>query len=215
MHSRRFRFVALASGMAVFGLLGTAQGANPSSSAGPKTLTVADDAGDARGAQAGTDIKQIVFTTTGKTATKKVRGKMVKSYTADTLVVTMTLAAAPTALPPVVYEVDSVSSTCGGIYLYWDPQEIASGGFVSCGSAPDATGSTSTTLDVVPVVTASTITWTMPLNTLPKEMRIGSSITDIHSYVAVAEPNTGASTALLTPAGDFDDADSGAAYKIG
>lgn len=214
MFTARLRLAALLSGLAVFGLMATAQGAVVTST-GPKTLTVTDAVGDARGGQAGMDIGKVIFTTTGKTVIKKVKGKSIKSYTPDTLVVKLELAAPPTSLPPVVYEVDSANSACGFIYLYWDPEELGSGGLVECGSEEDATGSTATVLEVVPVLTGSTITWSMPFNTLPKEIRVGTTITDVHSFVALAEPITGLSTALFTAVADIDDADSGAVYKIG
>jgi len=178
-------------------------------------MAVADPAGDAKGSQAATDITKVLFTTSGKTTTKRVGNKNVKIYTANALIVQLVLAAPPTAAPPVVYEVDSQTQKCGTMYLYYDPEELASGGFLGGCSPADATGSTTTDIDVIPVVKGSTITWTMPLSGLPKDMKIGSTITDVQSYVAVADPFTGASTALLTTAANFDTAESSSVYKIG
>lgn len=213
MRSTRLRLAAVVSSLAVFGLLGTAQGATTPST-GPKTLTIADPTGDEKGGQASLDATKVLFTTTGTTTSKKVKGKTVKSYTPTALVVQLVLAAAPTALPTVVYEVDSVNSICGNMYLYFDPQLIASGGSIGCGP-PDAAGFPTTNFPGNPVLSGSTITWTWPFSAMPPEFRVNSTFTDVHSYIALADPITGASPGIFTAAADFDDVDSGDVYKVG
>ena len=214
MHARTGRLALAASGLAVIGLVGGASATKPVIS-GPKTLVVVDPAGDEKGSQGSMDITSLKLTTTGKTVTQKVKGKSVTTYTPNTLVVQLALSLAPSTLPIVNFEVDGDTSDCGSLSLYYDGQNLASGGFVGCGSPADATGSTSTSLREAPVAAGNTITWTLPFSSLPKQMKVGSSISSLHGYGNIADPVSGLSPSFFTNAANPDDVTSDAAYKIG
>jgi hypothetical protein len=212
--ARPARLALASAGLAVVGLVGAASAAPKPIVTGPKTLVVADPAGDERGGMASTDIASVTLTTTGKTTSKKVKGKTVTTYTPTALVVSLNLSAAPSTLPATNFEVGADTSACGSLSLYRDGGDLASGGFVGCGSPADATGSTSTAVDA-PAVVGNSVVWTMPFVTLPAEMKAGSSITGIHGYVSIAEPLSGVSTSFVTTAANVDDVASDAVYTVG
>jgi hypothetical protein len=82
--------------------------------AGPTTTPqIKDPAGDATGAQPGTDIVSVLMTTTGK-------GKG-KSYRPKGFTVTMTLAGAAQSGPGYTYEVHATTNTCGDIAFTYEP----------------------------------------------------------------------------------------------
>jgi hypothetical protein len=216
MRAPTARLAVACSGLAVVGLVGAASAAPQPVVSGPKTLVVTDPAGDAKSTQASTDITSLKLTTTGKTTSKKVKGKTVTTYAPDTLVVTMNLVSAPSSLPVTNFQIDAKTGDCGSMSLYYDGQNLASGGYVSCGSPADpATGSTATYLKDGPVVSGRSIVWTMPLSSLPAEMKAGSSITALHGFVSISEPFSGIGPSNASSAADVDAVDSDAVYKIG
>lgn len=206
------RLSLAAAGLAALGMVGSAQ-AGPVAPVGPNTLVVTDATGDARGAQASTDITSVTFTTTGKTTTKKVKGKTVTTYVPDTLVASLALAAAPSVVPVTSYEIDG-DTACGTLYMYYDPNNFGSGAqLANCGPKTN-TGDTFF-LTETPVVTGSTITWSIPFSSLPKDVAAGTAVTAIHGYVTIAEPNTSQGPTAVTNQANIDDAVSDATYKIG
>jgi hypothetical protein len=187
-------------------------GAATAAPAGPNLLTFSDPAGDAVPTDAGNDILSVTVTTTGTTA----KADKKSTYTPKALVVSMKLAAPPSAVPGTLYEVDSQTSGCGGLFLYFTPGVDGSGGFVDCGSAPDATGSTATNFDVVPEVAGSVVSWTLPLAALPKEMPVGSSISSFAAFSTQTDPASGlVGPYLINDSLNYDNATSDANYKIG
>jgi hypothetical protein len=213
---RLVRPALVALSIAGVALATTASAGGP---AAPNALTFTDPAGDAVPTDAGNDILSVTYTTTGTIGPKgpgKGRGKGNLAYTPKALVVTMKLAAAPSAVPGTLYEADATTSGCGDLLLYFTPGVDGSGGLVDCGSEPDATGSTATSLDVVPEVQGSTVTWTLPFSMLPKEVGVGSSITDFVAYSTQTDPATGVvGPYLFTSELNYDNATSDASYKIG
>ena len=185
-----------------------------SAASGPNTLTFADDAGDAAVSDA-YDITGVTYTTTGTTTTTKSKGKQTTAYTPKALVVSMTLAEPPSAVPGALYEIDAETAACGTLYLYFTPDGSGSGGLVGCGEA-DATGSDTTALDVEPTVAGKVVTWTLPLKSLPAQMKVGSSISEIRAYSTQVDPVTGVvGPYLLTEELNYDNAATDATYKIG
>lgn len=199
------RLSLAAAGLAVVGLVGSA-----SAAVGPTVLSVDDMAGDARTAQAGDDITNLTVTTTGTTTTKKVGRKSVKTYTPKALVVTVKLAGAPDAVPFAQVEVKAVTSACGNLRLYYDPQHLGDGNSIQCG-APGLTGTPSTFDGTAPTVTGSTISWVV---TLPVEMKPGTTVTSFDAFTYLGDPLTGAGTANVGPSAYTDDVTSDAVYKL-
>lgn len=205
---RLVRPALAALGLAAIALASSASAAP----VGPNTLTFSDPAGDAVPTDAGNDILSVTYTTTG--VTTKVGKK--STYTPKALVVTMKLAAAPSPVPGTLYEIDAETSGCGALALYFTPGIDGSGGYVSCGSAPDATGSTSTSFSVVPEVKGTSVTWTVPISELPKEMPVGSSISGFAAFSTQTDPATGiVGPYFFTDQLNYDNATSDATYKIG
>ena len=193
-----------------------ASGASAAPTPGPRSLTFADPAGDAVASTA-YDITAVTATTTGvvtKTGKGKSKGNAV--YTPKALVLSMTLAEAPSSTPGTLYEIDVETSACGTLMAYFTPGADGSGALVGCGSEPDETGSTATTFDVLPTVTGKTITWTLPFSMLPAEMKPGSSLSTFAAYATQADPAVGVvGPYLFTSELNFDNATSDAVYKVG
>ena len=210
---RVVRPALLLTAAAAVALASTASGAAP---VGPRALTFSDPAGDAAPSGA-YDITAVTATTSGvitKTGKGKSKGNAV--YTPKALVLSMTLAEAPSTTPGTLYEVDMETSTCGYLYVYFTPGVDGSGSLVECGSEPDETGSTATNIEVEPVVTGKTITWTLPFSMLPKEIKPGTSVTDFQAYSTQVDPVTGVVGPYLVASDlNFDNATSDATYKVG
>jgi hypothetical protein len=87
--------------------------------------------------------------------------------------------------------------------------------FMECGSAPDETGSTATLLTPKVTAVGDTITWFLPLKTLPKEIKAGSVITDFAAFTDVVEPVLGSlGTSELVPQASVDAATGAGSYRI-
>ncbi len=177
----------------------------------PASLTFTDPTGDAVPSSA-YDITSITFTTEGTYAGK---GKK-RSYRPTDLVITMTLAAPPSTVPGTLYEIDATTSKCGDLFVYYTPGVDGSGALFGCGSEPDATGSSSTGVDVVPTVKDKTITWKMPFSSIPREVKPGSSISEFIGFSTQVDPATGViGPYLLTTDANYDNATGPGSYKIG
>jgi hypothetical protein len=165
--------------------------------AAPKPQIV-DAAGDAVGMQGTTDITSAVWSTTGDTVVTKVRGKKVTTYTPKKLVATLNLAAAPTANPPLAYEVSADVAGCGEVRFTYTPGTAFgsvlgdSSLWLDCGSEPDETGSTLTLIPGIETkLGPKSIAWTVSIKTLPKEVRVGSKWAGFRAAVDVVEPVAG------------------------
>lgn len=171
---------------------------------------VTDPKGDARTQSAGADIVSVLFGTQGTTS--KVGRKTV--YTPSKLVVTVTYAAAPSADPYVGHVLTFVDPGCGRVYL-----EVFAGDSTWGDAACLGEG---VTLGVIHKVSGNSIVYTVPLNALGKgNLKVGSALTNLTAYTAVADPVLGIETQEL--AGEspvfvdasIDHATSAASYKIG
>ncbi|MBK5307268.1 MAG: hypothetical protein JJD92_11330 [Frankiaceae bacterium] len=213
---RLVRPALVALSIAGIAIASTASAGGP---AAPNALTYSDPAGDHVPTAGGNDILSVTYTTSGTIGPKgngKGGGKGNQAYTPKALVVTMKLAGPPSDVPGTLYEVDAVTSGCGDLLLYFTPGVDGSGGLVDCGSAPDELGSTTTSLDVEPEVQGSTITWTLPFSMLPKEVSVGSRISEFVAYSTQTDPLTGVvGPYLFTSDLNYDNATSDATYKIG
>jgi hypothetical protein len=172
--------LALAAVLAV-GLATAASGA----AAGPKTLTFADPAGDNTSPSAASDITGVTFTTTGT-------GKGSR-YVAKNLVLTLTLAAPPSADGTVLYGIDTELAGCGSFYVNFMPgAELGdSFNYTSCGGdASDPTGG-GASFDAVPEVKGSSIVWTLSMKSLPVEVKAGSTFSSITALTDFVDPVTG------------------------
>lgn len=170
---------------------------------------ITDPTGDARNQSAGADIVSALFGTQGTTA--KVGRKTV--YTPSKLVVTVTYAAAPSTDPYVSHQLTFELPGCGNVYM-----QVFNGS--STWGDADCLGEDAT-FDPSYKMAGSTITWTLPFNSIGKQyFKPGTALTDLVAYTAVAEPVLGIESQLV--AGDapvpvdaaLDYATTTAAYKI-
>lgn len=153
-------------------------GATSGHAAAPKPQ-VTDPTGDEYSNQASMDITSILWSTTGATTKKKVGKKTVTTYTPVNLVATMNLAAAPDTRPGIRYVVNAASD-CGDLDLMvvHDPTgAVVPSGYTACNDGAI----------VDPEVTfgATSVSWTMPLKTLP--FKVGSSLSSFDGYVDASE----------------------------
>ena len=162
-------------------------------------------------ANGGLDIVSVTYATAGK-------GKG-KAYVPATLLASMTLTAPPLEQAGVGYEVAATVDGCGDLVFSYTPGTVASGilgealVFVGCGGTTDPT-SDAQILTPKFAVNGSTLTWSIALKQLPKEVRAGAVLGALTSRVDLVEPAFG--TRLVGPApGLFDTASSDKTWKIG
>ncbi|HEV2891367.1 MAG TPA: hypothetical protein VGX28_13425 [Frankiaceae bacterium] len=177
----------------------------PAGAAAPKPQ-ITDPAGDARTQAAGADIVSVLFGTTGTTT--KVGRKSV--YTPSKLVVDVTYSAAPSTDPYVSHQVTFTAPGCGNVYL-----EIYSGGtFGVADCLPE-----DTSFDVSYKAAGNVLSISLPFNTIGKQyFKVGSSLTDLAAYTALADPVLGYESQELAGIaeadGSIDYATSPATFKI-
>jgi hypothetical protein len=170
----RTRLLALAP------LAGLALAATPSSAAPTTVPQLKDAAGDAVGAQAGTDVVSVLYTTSGNGSGK--------AYEPKQLVVTMTLAGPVATNPGLTYEVAATTSSCGVVTFTMEPgtpYETVTGlnGWADWGDCiPKGTESNVALLPVK--VKGSTITWTFGIKSSP--VPVGTVFKD---FVARVDPS--------------------------
>ena len=183
----RIRLTLLAAALAVAASAGLADAAAPK----PQ---VVDAKGDSPGGVGTADITSARWSTTGDTTVSKVRGKKVTTYTPRKLVVSVSLAAAPTSNPPFAYEAAAEVAGCGGVRFTYTPGTVFSellgdsSLWIDCGE-PDQTGSTLLLIPGVDTaIKGSTITWTVSIKMLPKPVRVGSRWSEFRAAADVVEP---------------------------
>lgn len=206
MHIRR---LGLAVGFAALTILSAVP-----SSAGTTAPQVSDPSGDATGGQASTDILSATYSTTGVTTVAKVRGKTVKTYKPKVLVATLTLAAPPSKTTGMKYELNAQVDGCGSFGYSYTPGAATgdSALFMSC---PAGASATSGGTLIVPDTTflGNSIVWSVPLNAMPAEVKLGSAFSSFAAATDLAEPITGViGTDILGL--DFDTATSDVVWKL-
>lgn len=169
-----------------------AAGAAPSDAAMRPANHVVDPKGDAKGNLGFADVVTGVWRTSG-------RGQ------ARALVATLELAAPPRADRGFVYDMRAQAEGCGTVTFRFAPGTAAERNlgpkslYLACGSPEEVTGSTSFHSEVGVHVSGRTITWSIPLAVLPRQLRVGTSLTEFEAIADVGEPLTG------YPAGSIPD----------
>jgi hypothetical protein len=203
---RAFRPVLVVAATAAVALAGAASAAP----GGPATVTFSDAAGDNVSPGAGQDITGVTWTTAGTGKGKK--------YAPKYLVLRLTLAAPPTTDGTTLYAVDGNLGGCGDFYVNYMPGANLGDTFnyADCGGDPsDPTGS-GTAFDATPDVKGNVITWTLPLKSLPGDVKRGATFTGLNALTDFVDPVTGivGSYGLGGPAVE-DTASSDATYVVG
>ena len=201
----------LAAGAA---LLALAAAALPSSAA-PTLLLIADPEGDANfsglhgGAapipnQANMDLVTVTFDTvkTGGVATA--------------LKISLTLATDANTLPSASYGVIATHSVCGQMRLqtYYDPAgPVTYGDLAECGDG--GTSGTQYSVEFSPKVEGKVLHLEVPLKTMPKDFKVGSSLSEISAYTSTAEfVVAGYQPTDFEPTAGIDTAATDATWKI-
>jgi hypothetical protein len=162
---------------------------------------VTDPAGDAVGLQGMHDITSITYEVTG--TVKKVGRKSVK--TPKALVVTLGLAGAPSVAPGTYYAVGAVTD-CGALTMSASltalsaPSYGGSGTFFECGPEQEVAGVVVTPFGVSPTITlgATSVVFTVPWKSLPKEIALGDSWFDLQGYTTLSDPVIGFDSQTFT-----------------
>lgn len=156
---------------------------------------ITDPTGDAFIPEASLDIVSGLFATSGK--------KVGKKYTPTQLVVTVTYAAAPNSSPLASHNVLFELPGCGAIYLQ-----------LYFGGTYGTTGCTEGSFDFTAAVKDKTVTYTVPFNTLGKQMKAGVVLTSLRAYVTGADPVLGITPADLDETFVADHASTTKTYKV-
>ncbi|MDQ1710791.1 MAG: hypothetical protein QOE45_241 [Frankiaceae bacterium] len=155
---------------------------------------IVDPSGDAVGTQSSLDIVSVKFSTTGTTTVIKKGKKKITVYTPTKLVVTETLAAAPSTQAPTRYRIQAEIDGCGSLDLIYANGADGPVGslWLDCpeGDASDPL-SGGTLLDVTPKIKGNALTWEFSLKSLPKQVKVGSVISGFRAYTDAADPLTG------------------------
>ena len=159
-------------------------------SAGParaSAFSYTDAEGDALDARASMDIVSVTYDI-----------RQVNKAGPPSLVVEMELAAPPEG-QLVSYETRAEAEGCGYFTSSFAPGtawSAATGSapasyFMECGSPEDSTGSTATLIDAQFRIDGNTLRWAVALDSIPKELRGGTTFTEMSAYTQVAEPVMG------------------------
>jgi hypothetical protein len=184
--------------------------ASAASAAGPATLTFPDPKGDNTSPGAAQDITGVTFTTSG-TGTGR-------NYVAKNLVITLSLAAAPSTDGTTIYEVAFDQPGCGNVYVSVVPGSIVldpSYNSAGCGSAADATGSTSTSFAGAPEVKGSSFVWTLPMRSLPAPVTPGMTLSGVNAFTDFIDPAFGSFGPGAVTGPLYDTAATDTSYKVG
>lgn len=170
MRSRSF-FLASA---AIFALA-TAGHAAPT-----KAPQVVDPAGDSVGAQPGTDIASVLYTTAGTGSGK--------AYVPKKLVVTLTMAGPVSSEPGLTYEVEAATDSCGDVTFTLEPgtpygEVTGLNGWADWG---DCTVGDSNVELLTAKIAESTVTWTFGVKATP--LKVGTVFTDFRARVDPSNP---------------------------
>lgn len=165
----------------------------PSSAAGT-AVVVTDATGDANfsglhgqslpASHAPLDITKVTF----DTVKAKVAGKLV----ANAIKITISMAEPPSTTPTSSYGITGVHTVCGNLRLqiyYGESGPTTYGDLAACGTNtdPTATNPEQFAIDFSPKIEGKDLVLQIPLKTLPKEFKVGTSVTDITAYTSTAE----------------------------
>ena len=155
---------------------------------------LSDPAGDSRVAGVN-DIVSGQLATTGTTSYVTVHGKRVAKYTPKNLVATLTFTGAPSTAPATRISFLADVTACGNGYVRFDyaPHVLlhVSGMWVwGCGT-DSAVGQGRFIEGVEPVVKDRTITWTMPLSKMGKDLPLGTVFSNFRASSDVDDPLIG------------------------
>ena len=194
-------------------LLAAAATAAPGQAAAPKPQ-LTDAKGDAVGAQAGTDIVSVTYSTTGTGSGR--------SYVPKKLVVTLTTAGDVLTNPGITYEVGAMTTSCD--LVTFSAQQgtpyssvVGVNGWAEWGGCdvPGSDGPTNVQLVTV-VAKGNTLTWSFPIKMLPKGLKVGTVFSD---FVARVDPTNPVipfpSSTTQTDLGLIDAGASAAKWKMG
>lgn len=156
---------------------------------------MSDPAGDSR-VPGVNDIVSGQIATTGSTAYVKLHGKRVAKYTPKDLVTTLTFAEAPSTAPGTRVSFYADITTCNHGYMRFDyaPHVLlhVSGLWVwGCSGSSSALGDGKFIEGVEPVVDGRTITWTVPLSKMGKDLPLGTVFSNFRASSDVDDPVIG------------------------
>jgi hypothetical protein len=180
--------------------------------AGPTaTPQVKDPAGDAVGAQAGTDIVSVLYTTSGT--------GQGKAYKPKELLVTMTLAGPVETTPGLTYEVQGTTNTCGDVTFTYEPgtpYEKVTGlnGWANWGSCTDDSDSNIALLTVT--AEGNKLVWEFGLRATP--LKVGTTFSAFEARVDPSNPvlpfPSSEQTGIVGVTGVIDVATSSTTWKV-
>ena len=144
-------------------------------------------------ANAGLDIVGVTYSTEGVINVRKVRGRTVRTYQPTRLFATMTTAGAPVDEPGVKYIVEAQAESCGAVVFTYSPAAAADvvGAAqlrVACGGPPGTAGGNTLFLDPQFAIKGSKLIWSVPLKSLPKNVRAGGLLYGFKAHVDVTDP---------------------------
>ena len=174
----RIRSAALVAAALALLFAGSAQAA---------PVKYSDEKGDAVDARASMDIVSVTYDV-----------RQVNKSGPPSLVIEMELAAPPEN-QFVSYETRAEASGCGFFEASFTPGTVfvagldsAPGSFwIGCGSPPDETGSTATLMDAQFRIDGNVLRWSAAMDGIPKELRSGSTFSQLHAFTQIAEPVMG------------------------
>src|SRR4051794_25129382 len=156
--------------------------AGPAHAAPTKVPQIKDPSGDAVGAQAGTDIVSVLFTTAGKGSG---RGYVPKTFT-----ITMTLAGPALSGPGLTYEVHATTDKCGDIAFTYEPgtpYEKVTGlnGWADWGSCDNQAGDGNIEL-LTATAAGNKLTWEFGYRAI--SLKAGTTLSNMKAYVDPSNP---------------------------
>lgn len=150
---------------------------------------IVDATGDAVAGQTSMDIASVLFKTTGVTKIVRVGKKWKTTYTPTKLVVVQTLVTPPPTTIGVRFRVEAFISGCGSVDVYYTIGARGPVGYVAfeCPRRDDPT-KTGTVRELLPRVVGQTLTWEMPFDQLPAQVKVGAKVSRFRAFSDVGDP---------------------------
>lgn len=171
---------------------------------------VVDPKGDSLGAQPGTDIVSVLYTTAGRGSGK--------TYVPRQLVVTLTLAGPVATNAGLTFEVEATTDTCDDVTFTFEPgtpygDVVGVNGWADWGSCTTAAADGGVEL-ITANVKGDSIVWTFSLKSTPLEL--GTELTDFRARVDPSNPVVPLpSSSTGTELGLIDSATGDGTWKVG